>query len=138
MANALLSYDPALVAALVSPQEDVVIPLSVISSALTVLMEKTAQGDPVLFRNQARAYAMASVERGESAVSAMPIQTLGQPPAGPLLAGSTAQVCIKTGYVQDDDVFVSKVAGGGGAYYASEKDREQGKLTPTGNTGVVM
>ena len=54
----------------------------------------------------------------------MPIQTVGQPPFGEVLAGSEAQMCVKTGYVKGDDIVATKVAGGGGNCPA--------------NTGIVM
>jgi hypothetical protein len=43
-----------------------------------------------------------------------PIQTIGQQPLAPLVAGKEAQCCVKTGYVTGSDYFVSKIAAGGG------------------------
>jgi ornithine cyclodeaminase len=52
------------------------------------------------------------------------MQTLGQPPLHQLQAGPDAQVCVKTGYVKDDQVFCLKIAGGGSDY--------------AGNTGMMQ
>lgn len=57
-------------------------------------------------------------------VSILPIQTIGQTPAASLTAGPDAQCCIKTGYIENDDYFVTKAAAGGGKF--------------AGNTGTVL
>jgi ornithine cyclodeaminase/alanine dehydrogenase-like protein (mu-crystallin family) len=58
-------------------------------------------------------------------VCTCPIQTLPTPPGDrPLLAGPDAQVCVKTGYANKDDVFCVKIAGGGGSF--------------AGNTGMLQ
>jgi len=74
----------------------------------------------ILLENQKTAYQMLA----KGGVSICPIQTLGQKPLEALLAGPDAQLCVKTGYVKDDDVFVMKVAGGGSQF--------------SGNTGMVQ
>ena len=75
-----------------------------------------------LLRSQARAYKLLATT--PSKCSNLPIQTIGQPP-NPPLESPTAQMCIKTGYVDGDSIIVSKVAGGGGTNNAP-------------NTGCVM
>lgn len=47
-------------------------------------------------------------------VSVAPIQTLGQPPLANFVGHPDAQACIKSAYVNGGDVFVTKVASGGG------------------------
>lgn len=63
-----------------------------------------------LLSSQAHAYKLATTP---SKCSNLPIQTVGQQP-NPSLESPTAQMCIKTGYVDGDSIIVSKVAGGGG------------------------
>eukprot|EP00392_Amoebophrya_sp_AT5.2_P017656 g18055.t1 len=46
-------------------------------------------------------------------VSILPVQTVGQPPYKPLVGGPSAQCCVKTGYVENGDAFVIKIASGG-------------------------
>ena len=55
-----------------------------------------------------------SYSRGE--VSVPPIQTLGQPPLAAFLGHKDAQACIKSAYVNGGEVFVAKVAAGGGGH----------------------
>lgn len=47
-------------------------------------------------------------------VSVPPIQTLGQPPLASFVGHPDAQACIKSAYVNGGEVFVAKVASGGG------------------------
>jgi len=80
----------------------------------------TGEGLAKILDSQKKAYEAVS----NGGCTLCPVQTLGQP--GPpvahhLQAGQGAQVCIKTGYYKPDegnsaeeDVFVTKVAGGGG------------------------
>lgn len=70
--------------------------------------------------NQQAAYIAYSTHAG----SVMPVQSLGQPPYGEMQGGKGCQVCVKTGYLHGDDVFVSKVAAGGAVGY--------------GNTGLLL
>lgn len=105
----LLAYCPA-----VPPEEQPrIISFQQISSMLDKLM-----GKPVL-DSQERAYKLKAEE-----ASICPVQTVGQQPLKPVLAGEEAQTCVKTGYIDGDDVFVTKVAGGGGKF--------------AGNTGLMM
>ena len=78
--------------------------------------------DGLLFimANQAQAY----IDFSSGEVSVCPIQTIGQPPLMELKAGKEAQCCIKSGYVRNDEYFVTKVAAGGGQF--------------GGNTGVIL
>ena len=75
---------------------------------------------PATLENQKQAYVAYSTGAG----TVMPVQSLGQPPAGQMAGGPGCQVCVKSGYLANDDVFVTKVAGGGAEGY--------------GNTGLVM
>ena len=70
--------------------------------------------DGLLFimANQAQAY----IDFSSGEVSVCPIQTIGQPPLMELKAGKEAQCCIKSGYVRNDEYFVTKVAAGGGQF----------------------
>eukprot|EP00928_Gymnodinium_smaydae_P099893 TRINITY_DN9658_c0_g1_i2.p2 TRINITY_DN9658_c0_g1~~TRINITY_DN9658_c0_g1_i2.p2 ORF type:complete len:357 (+),score=78.43 TRINITY_DN9658_c0_g1_i2:1368-2438(+) len=46
-------------------------------------------------------------------VSVPPVQSMGQPPFHPFVAGGEAQTCVKSGYVEGDEHYVIKVAPGG-------------------------
>uniref|UniRef100_A0A7S2HIM6 Thiomorpholine-carboxylate dehydrogenase n=1 Tax=Helicotheca tamesis TaxID=374047 RepID=A0A7S2HIM6_9STRA len=71
---------------------------------------------PELLQNQSSAYSAYSAKK----VSVMPIQTLGQPPHGArLLGGENAQICVKTGYMNEGDAYVIKVASGGAEGYGN-------------------
>ena len=109
----LFDYDPSLQKALTSGPSRVV-PFSAIAQASGELLSEE------LLQNQLDAYE--HFTSGRACV--LPVQTLGQKPALKLKGGPNSQVCIKTGYVQDDDVFVTKVAAGG--------------AEGLGNTGLMM
>ena len=53
---------------------------------------------------KAMADAFRAYSRGRA--FAAPVQTLGAPPLPPFPAGGDSQACIKSGYVEGDDVFV--------------------------------
>eukprot|EP00964_Phaeocystis_antarctica_P105402 scaffold70431_cov66-Phaeocystis_antarctica.AAC.2 len=61
---------------------------------------------------EAIAAGFVSYSRGE--VSVPQIQTLGQPPLASFVGHPDAQACIKSAYVNGGEVFVTKVASGGG------------------------
>lgn len=46
-------------------------------------------------------------------VSIPPVQSMGQPPFHPFVAGKDAQACVKSGYVEGDEHWVIKIAPGG-------------------------
>jgi len=115
----LTSYDPSLLekATALPPK---LVSFVDIEAILTQLLE-SKEGVERILQSQQVAYKNAS---GENPVSTLPIQTAGQPPQPPLIAGKLSQVCIKTGYVFGDELIVSKVATGGG--------------DNTGNSGAVF
>eukprot|EP00937_MAST-01D_sp_MAST-1D-sp2_P007507 g7507.t1 len=49
----------------------------------------------------------------EGKVSVPPIQTMGQEPCAAFVAGGGTQTCVKSGYIDGDDYYVTKVATGG-------------------------
>ncbi|GFH53305.1 hypothetical protein CTEN210_09781 [Chaetoceros tenuissimus] len=119
----LTSYDPNLAQKAASEPAQLV-PLEKIESCLSTLLS-TPQGIEKLFTSQHRAFQNSTLESKQKGLSSsLPIQTAGQIPQPTLTAGKGAQVCIKTGYVKDGEMMVSKVAAGGG--------------DDTGNTGVVF
>ena len=61
---------------------------------------------------EAMAAGFISYSRGD--VSVPPIQTLGQPPLANFVGHPDAQACIKSAYVNGGEVFVAKIASGGG------------------------
>ena len=101
----LTSYDPSLLekATALPPK---LVSFEEIEAILTQLLE-SKEGVERILQSQQVAYKNAS---GENPVSTLPIQTAGQPPQPPLIAGKLSQVCIKTGYVFGDELIVSKVS----------------------------
>jgi len=107
----LVAYDPALL----EPSDPLrVYTFQEIASVLPGMISLTT------LENQREAYVAYSSGKG----TVSPVQTLGQLPAGPLQGGPGCQVCVKTGYINEDAIFVSKIAGGGAKGY--------------GNTGCVV
>jgi ornithine cyclodeaminase/alanine dehydrogenase-like protein (mu-crystallin family) len=107
----LTSYDPNLskVASSAPPK------LVSFKSIEAVLLSLLKAPDKI-FLSQQRAFALATREsKDQGLTSSLPIQTAGQMPQPSLKSGKGAQLCIKTGYVKDGDVMVSKVAAGGGS-----------------------
>jgi hypothetical protein len=100
----LTSYDPYLSSkAGKSPPK--LVSFTDIESILSRLLQ-SQDGVNRLVQSQHSAFQSAS---GAEVVSTLPIQTAGQAPQPPLKAGPLAQVCIKTGYVSNSDILVSKV-----------------------------
>ena len=115
--SGLFDYDPGLVDAIAAGEPS----LRIVSlSQLSPVIEELAHPDNqfLVLENQKQAY------MAMGTASILPIQTIGQPPYHPITAGSDAQCCVKTGYVAGDDVFVTKVAAGGGKF--------------AGNTGMLL
>lgn len=46
-------------------------------------------------------------------VSTAPVQSMGQPPFHQFLAGGDSQTCVKSGYIENDESYVIKIAPGG-------------------------
>jgi ornithine cyclodeaminase len=111
-----LSYDTSLRLAATESKPPRVVSLAQIADAVAEIMK----APKLLLENQREAFLM--LHRGD--VSICPIQTLGQTPFQPLLAGANAQVCVKTGYGKDDNIFCIKIAAGGGNF--------------AGNTGMLQ
>lgn len=105
----LTSYDVGLaVKATSSPPR--LVPFTKIESILGRLLS-TREGVEEIMLSQKEALCLGSRRNG---VSSLPIQTAGQYPQPTLKCGKKAQVCIKTGYKENGNVLVSKVAAGGG------------------------
>lgn len=118
--SGLFEYDPGLLSALDSSEAQIqIVSLKELQPVVEKMMSSTADMLAVM-DNQREAYEKLSA--GEASI--LPIQTVGQPPFARLIAGKDAQVCVKTGYLREDDYYVSKVAGGGGAF--------------AGNTGMLL
>lgn len=119
----LTSYDPNL-SSPTQVQPPKLVPFTKIESVLQTILNSSTNTDK-LFTCQRNAFILATRHSKESGkTSSLPIQTIGQTPQPSITAGCNAQVCIKTGYVQNDSVIVTKIAGGGG--------------NDTGNTGAVL
>jgi len=119
MDSSLTAYDPGLSQnALSNPPK--LVPFQEILSILNQILS-TPEGVESILSSQITAFQLASSSPPKCA--SLPIQTAGQAPFPPLLAGPGAQVCIKTGYALEDSVMISKCAAGGGDY--------------SGNTGSV-
>jgi len=89
-----------------------VIPCEKIESILMHLLESKELVQSLLLESQAISYR--KMTRHPDQCSNLPIQTIGQVPNPEVLAGKSAQMCIKTAYVANDTVIVSKMAAGGG------------------------
>lgn len=59
------------------------------------------------------AQATAFRAHSQGRVSTAPVQSMGQPPFHPFLAGGDAQTCVKSGYIEGDEHYVIKIAPGG-------------------------
>mmetsp|Transcript_22421 Transcript_22421/g.28295 ORF Transcript_22421/g.28295 Transcript_22421/m.28295 type:complete len:351 (-) Transcript_22421:208-1260(-) len=106
----LTSYDPNL-SKVASSSPPKLVAFKDIEATLVTLLKSPEQ----IFASQQRAFELATQEsKSQGLTSSLPIQTAGQPPQPTLKSGDGAQVCIKTGYVKDGQVMVSKIAGGGG------------------------
>lgn len=105
----LLAYDKNLLNVVNGAASTKIVPLNEISTAMAGNMKQ----DPSLetfFQNQAEAFLLYS---SPGMVSTPAIQSLGKVGTmAALLAGDDAGVCIKTGYITNDEYFVIKVAGG--------------------------
>eukprot|EP00933_Yihiella_yeosuensis_P068673 TRINITY_DN7456_c0_g1_i1.p1 TRINITY_DN7456_c0_g1~~TRINITY_DN7456_c0_g1_i1.p1 ORF type:complete len:201 (-),score=51.61 TRINITY_DN7456_c0_g1_i1:103-705(-) len=72
-------------------------------------IEKAVQDHQEIIKLQADGF----VAYSEGKVSVAPVQSMGQPPLQPFLAGGDSQTCVKSGYVAGDSYYVIKVAPGG-------------------------
>jgi len=120
--TSLASYDSSL-SKNALPHPPKLISFQEIESTLQKLLS-TKEGIEEILSSQKLALRFGCTSMDDGSISRLPIQTLGQSPQPKLKCGKGAQVCIKTGYKQDGDVMVSKIAGGGG--------------DTTGNTGAVL
>ena len=115
----LISYDPNL-SNISSTSPPKLIPFQVIQSILHSLILNSPSK---IFDSQRIAFELATTKSKSSGhTSSLPIQTAGQPPQPSLKSGPNSQLCLKTGYVQNGNVIVSKIAANGSL----------------GNTGVVF
>ena len=72
-------------------------------------IEAAVADEPAVMRAMADGF----VALSQGKVSVPPIQTMGQEPCAPFQAGGGTQTCVKSGYINGDDFYVSKVATGG-------------------------
>lgn len=113
--NSLTSYDPEL-AKRATPK---LVSFGIIESIIHKLLTEV-DGVEAIIGSQERAYHRSTKEAKDAGLSSsLPIQTAGQPPQPPMVAGKGAQVCIKTGYIKNGEKMVSKVAAGGGDFTAN-------------------
>lgn len=111
MTSSLTAYDTSL-SMIASSDPPKLVAFDEIQKILANLLS-TKQGVDSILQSQLEAFRISS-KSGQCAN--LPIQTAGQKPYPALTAGPGAQVCIKTGYVINDTVMVSKCAGGGGEF----------------------
>ena len=110
--HALVAYDAGL-GKMLLVSGDAEAPRIVSFAEIVGLLEQLIH--PKTLQNQREAYHSFSAKNA----SVMPVQTLGQPPYGRMHGGDKAQVCVKTGYVHGDSVYVVKIAGGGAAGFGN-------------------